>query len=457
MRFSTSVGLLLLCLFVFTGVAMAASGDTLEKENAELHRRVDNLEKELQEIKALLTNEATVASAQKARPQRELSDAELSRIASLVRTGSDGKSPVLSSLDMEVYGYIKLDASYDTSRSSPGNYVKWVDSEATNKNDDEFNMTANQTRLGFKISGPEDDGLKVSGKVEVDFYEANLCENKAGIMMRHAFMKLDWPQERFNIIAGQTWDVFSPLNPGTLNYSVQWYSGNTGYRRPQIRLTKGFALGDDVDVTVAGAVARTIGDSAFMGDDTITESGEDSGKPTFQGRAGFTFPSPLGYKKTTVGVSGHWGEEEFDTSAVGGHSDVESWSVNLDVHQPVNQWLTIKGELFSGANMDAYCAGIGQGINDSGKAIATKGGWVAASLGPWDKWRFNVGLGIEDVEDNDVDAGDRTFNRSLFGNVLYDINKNTQVGFELTQWDTKRKGESDADNVRGQMSLIYKF
>ena len=84
-----------------------------------------------------------------------------------------------------------------------------------------------------------------------------------------------------------------------------------------------------------------------------SESGEDSGKPTFQGRAGFTFPSPLGYKKTTVGVSGHWGEEEFDSAAAtGAHSDVESWSVNLDVQQPVNEWLTIKGELFSGENLD---------------------------------------------------------------------------------------------------------
>ena len=328
MRFRMNVGLFLLCLFVFTGVSVAAQGDTLKKENADLRRRVDNLEKQLQEIKALLTNQASVAGTQQVRPQRDLSDEELSKIASMVRKGSDGKSPVLSSLDMEVYGYIKLDGSYDTSRSTPGNYVKWVDSEAANKDDDEFNMTANQTRLGFKISGPEEDGLKVSGQAEVDFYGANSGENKAGFLMRHAFMKLDWPEERFNIIAGQTWDVVSPLNPGTLSYSVQWWSGNIGYRRPQIRLTKGFTLGEDIDVTVAGALTRTIGDSTFM-NSAITESGEDSGKPTFQGRAGFTFPSPLGYKKTTVGVSGHWGEEEFDTTAVGGHSDVESWSVNL--------------------------------------------------------------------------------------------------------------------------------
>ncbi|MCK4960606.1 MAG: hypothetical protein KAT00_14440, partial [Planctomycetes bacterium] len=261
MRFRMNVGLFLLCVFVLTGVAMAASGDTLKKENADLRRRVDNLEKELQEIKALLTNKGTVASTRRSRPQRKLSDAELKRIAAMVQKDSDGKSTTASGLDVDVYGFIKLDGSYDTSRTSPGNYVKWVESEATNKGDDEFNMTANQTRLGLKISGPEEDGLKASGQVEVDFYGNGSGENKAGFLMRHAFIKLDWPEERFNIIAGQTWDVMSPLNPSTLNYSVQWWSGNIGYRRPQVRLTKGFTLGNDIDVTVAGAVARTIGDS----------------------------------------------------------------------------------------------------------------------------------------------------------------------------------------------------
>ena len=43
----------------------------------------------------------------------------------------------------------------------------------------------------------------------------------------------------FTILGGQTWDVISPLNPRSLNYSVYWWAGNIGYRRPQVRLTKG--------------------------------------------------------------------------------------------------------------------------------------------------------------------------------------------------------------------------
>ena len=64
------------------------------------------------------------------------------------------KNGLWSSLDIQFYGYIKADASYDDSRTTPGNFIVWVNSETTNKNDDEFNLTANQTRMGFNITGP---------------------------------------------------------------------------------------------------------------------------------------------------------------------------------------------------------------------------------------------------------------------------------------------------------------
>jgi hypothetical protein len=352
-------------------------------------------------------------------------------------------------LDVEIYGYLKLDAAYDTSRTTPGNYTVWVDSEASNKNDNEFNMTANQTRLGFRVKGPDDGVLRTSGRAEIDFYGSGAGENKAKIQMRHAYLKLDWPKEDFSIIAGQTSDLISPLVPGTLNYTVLWDAGNIGYRRPQLRFTKGFALNNGVNMETAFALARTIGDS-FQ-----DESGEDSGFPSLQGRVGLTFPL-FSYKPTTVGASAHWGEETYDTA------DVDTWSINFDLFQPINEWLSIKGEVFTGENLDTYFGGIGQGVNQTTYGeISSKGGWVAASLGPWDKWRFNLGIGVDDVDAGDIDASlstqNRTLNRSIFGNAIYSINKNTDVGFELSQWHTERKGQRDADNLRAQMSFIYKF
>ena len=390
----------------------------------------------------------------RAAPPPQLSEADMQKIAALVGKESANKKPLWSQLDIQLYGYVKADASYDTSRTTTGNYIVYVDSEATNRNDNEFNLTANQTRFGVKINGPGESKVKTSGLVEFDFYGGG-AENKPQPVMRHAYLRMEWPEAKFDILAGQTSDTMSPLVPETLNYTVLWDAGNIGYRRPQIRLTKGFGLRNDTSLKLEGAVARTIGRTSPA--PLTSESGEDAGFPTLQGRVSTTFPF-VGKKTATVGFSGHWGREEYDTAVDGTHQDFDSWSINLDVSAPVNDWLTVKGELFNGENLGTYFGGIGQGVNTTAmNEIGSKGGWVAATLGPWGKSRFNVGYGIDDVDSSDVTNGSRALNRCMFGNVIYSVNKNTEVGLELSQWQTDYKGSSDADDLRAQTSFIYKF
>ncbi|MHC4154853.1 MAG: DcaP family trimeric outer membrane transporter [Planctomycetota bacterium] len=433
------------------GVCHADSRDELSKENAELRKRVEKMEKELAELKAIVMKQAGTSETE----TKAVESQESEKAAKQTKTDVVEKKPVWSNLDVQLYGYIKLDAAYDSSRTNTGNFARWVESETTNKNDDQFNMTANQTRLGLKIAGPADGEIKTSGLVEIDFYGSG-AENKAEPMMRHAYLNILWPEDRFSILAGQTWDVISPLNPSTLNYSVQWWAGNIGYRRPQIRLTKTYAVNEETELKLEGALARTIG----ISDTFTTDSGEDAGYPGAQGRVGITFPW-FGYKPTTFGVSGHVAREEYDTSASGDSKHFDSWSANLDLTQPINDWLTIKAELFTGENLSAYLGGIGQGVNvDTFTEIASKGGWVAAALGPWDNWQFYLGVSAEDVDDGDLRgmSGDRRkHNRSIFGNLLYSLNKSTQIGFELSEWHTDYQDQDDGDSVRAQTSFIYKF
>ncbi|HUT30452.1 MAG TPA: hypothetical protein VMX13_11730 [Sedimentisphaerales bacterium] len=433
------------------GVSHADSQDELSKQNAELRKRVDKMEKELADLKATLMQQAKTSETE----AKAVESQKPEKAAAGMKIDAAEKKPVWSNLDIQLYGYIKLDAAYDTSRVDTGDYARWVESESDNEDDDQFNMTARETRLGALISGPEDDELKTSGRVEIDFYEGG-AENKPRVMMRHAYLNILWPEDRFSILAGQTADVISPLYPSTINYTVGWWAGNIGYRRPQIRLTKDLALSQDVDLKLEGALARTIG----ISDTFTTDSGADAGYPGLQGRAAITFPW-FGYKPTTLGVSGHVAREEYDTSASGDSKHFDSWSANLDVTQPINEWLTIKGEMFTGENLSAYLGGIGQGVNiDTFKEIGSNGGWIAAALGPWDKWQFNVGLSAEDVDGDDLRgmSGDkRTYNRSIFGNMLYSLNNSTQIGFELSQWRTDYQGQDDGDSVRAQGALIYRF
>jgi len=427
------VYLLGVVLVVLTGISRAESSSNLAMENADLQKRLEKLDKELEELKKSVMQQTTM-------------EAERSQ------------KGVWSNLDIQLYGYLKLDAAYDSSRINNGNYAKWVERENTNSNDDQFNMTANETRLGMLINGPDNNGVKTSGRAEVDFYEGG-AENKARLMMRHVYLKLDWPEERFSILAGQTSDVISPLVPSTVNYSACWWVGNIGYRRPQIRFTKELTRIENVDWKFEGAFARTIGRTDAVAG---TDSGEDAGFPSVQGRVSVTLPL-YGPKRSTIGLSGHRGNEEYDINSSGQNKDFTSWSVNADLTQPIRSWLTIKAEAFTGENLDAYLGGIGQGvITDTTKPnyyeeIRSSGGWIAASLGPWDRMRFNTGISMDEVDRGNVNTGDRTVNRSLFGNMIYAVNKQTDVGFELSHWRTEYKGSGDAESVRVQLALIYKF
>ena len=78
------------------------------------------------------------------------------------------------------------------------------------------------------------------------------------------------------------------------------------------------------------------------------------------GRIGATFPW-FGPQPTTIGLSGHIGQEQYDIDATGRNVDFDSHSVNLDVTQPICSWMTLKAELFSGENLSSYLGGIGQG------------------------------------------------------------------------------------------------
>ena len=441
-------------LTVVASFAWADEDDSvreLKNENAQLRRRVEILEVELQQLRdavgqlAARQNSAPPAGrAQSAKP-------EVDGLAERAGLTLSAEHPTVSVPAAELYGFIKLDAAYDTSRASTGNFVRWVESEESNKNDDLFNMTANETRLGLRLSGADFGRATTKGLVEVDFYGSAPAENKAELMMRHAYLELDWPEKRLSLLAGQTWDVIAPLNPRTLNYPVMWWAGNIGYRRPQIRLTKMFTPIRPVDLKLEAALARTIGhDSAFDPGD----SGEDAGVPSVQARASLSSPT-FG----TIGLSGHWAKEELDTDASGSHEDFRSWSTCLDLTQPLTRWLTLKGEAFVGENLDAYLGGIGQGVNAAAKKeIKSCGGWLAAALSPAKVWDLNLGASLENVADGDLSEPDaRTYNRAFFLNIIRALGESASFGLELSHWRTEYKGQEDGDNFRAQSSLIYRF
>lgn len=374
-------------------------------------------------------------------------------LSTLLLQGSFVQAEEPTKPTVEPYGFVKLDAAYDSARTDVGDYARWVISEDANDSDSQTNITANETRFGLNLKGPDVDNIKTTGKIEGDFYGGG-AENKSNPMLRHAYLQVNWPECGFTLLAGQTSDLVSPLWENTVNYTVGWWVGNLGYRRPQIRATKDLPVSDISKFTVALAAARQIGDA---GEFTPGDSGEDSAVPMMQGRVGFSTPL-VGDKKLDLGVSGHWGREEFDTDATGTNDDYDTWSVDADMTVPIVSALTLKGEFFVGKNLKALLGGIGQGVNMTTKEeIESIGGWAAFNLQATDKLAFNLGGGLDDPKDGDLNDNDRTQNFDIFGNGYYKITPAVSVALELTYWQTKYKALEKGDSLRTQLAFIYYF
>lgn len=374
--------------------------------------------------------------------------------------GEDEKQAVWSTVELQVYGYIKLDAAYDTGQAVPGNYVKWIDLDPLNPDDSQFSMTANETRIGLRLKGPDDEDKKLEtvGRVEIDFYGGG-AENKPYPMLRHAYVDLHWRQSNWRFLAGQTSDVISPLVPKTLDYPVAWWAGNIGYRRPQLRLTKTLALKESSSVVISGALTRDIGStsSTFTG----VDSGSDAGVPGVQARIGWQ----LGGRDAgpvSFGMSGHWAREDFHLNGEGDHLLFDSWSGNFDLCLPLTAKVTVKAEVYTGVNLAQYLGGVGQGVNlDSNQEIGDTGGWVSLDLGPYHRLTHHVGFTASDPDDDHLELGDRSFNSSLFWNGFYELNKHLQFALELSYWNTEYVATEidpdSADDFRGQFAVIYHF
>lgn len=348
------------------------------------------------------------------------------------------------------YGYIKLDASLDSAMTDKGDFAFIVMPYEEGEEDDEFNMTANQTRLGVKFDGPDGDNVEVSGRFEMGFYGGG-AENKANPMLRHAYM--EFKTDVVDVLAGQTSDLISPLVPTTLNYIVLWKSGNIGYRRPQIRLSKNIKVSDGTKLSIAGSANRNMGQDG---------NGEDMGVPSFQGRLAVA-TTLIGDSPAVIGVSGVWGQEESDEF----ETEFDRTGLAVDVSLPLGDMVALKGEYFTGKNLAVHLGGIGQGISEVELAetrdieaceIDASGWWAQLTVKPVENWQFNVGAGTDDPELPEGDtANDLEKNTTYYGNVLWTVAPSAVIGAEYAKIETEYVDGETYENSRMQLSFMYKF
>ncbi|MFZ5979051.1 MAG: hypothetical protein ACOYVF_00320, partial [Candidatus Zixiibacteriota bacterium] len=299
------------------------------------------------------------------------------------------------SYDLNWYGSFKLDGSFDQNLTSHGNFVMWVNQKSYDADDQQFNMTANQTRFGVQLNNKQNDNVSVTGQLEFDLYasvtNATIAENKAMLQLRHAYFSVN--ANNWQLIAGQTWDLLSPLNPATLNYPVLWGCGNIGYRRPQITLKYNLRPSENTSMSMAGGFFRTIGSdltpsfSLATGEtNDAADDGTDAAIPSFQGQLDVNHKFESG-ASLRFGVSGLWGQMKSETS-LGNSETYESWAVNGHLMMNLSKRLGLSGEAYTGSNLGGYMGGI---INSSTiDGVNSTGGWGALWFKPVNKVKLSA-------------------------------------------------------------------
>ena len=364
-----------------------------------------------------------------------------------------------------LYGFPRLDMIYTDSRLVPNNqFPFWVMSEdptiQPDDDDEELDIHPRLTRLGVEVERDEIPmwtSAKLSGKIELDFQNGG-SESREAVRMRHAFIKVV-DESGLHFLAGQTWDLVSPLFPGVNADGMQWNAGNTGDRRPQFRAGYTGRIDENATWDITAAIARrgAINNRDLDGDGTA--DGIDSGKPMISGRAGV---AKLFHGLLDAGVWGMVAWEDTDLG-VAGETDFGSNLIGLDLQINITPELAVRGEFWSGENLDDVRGGIGQGINaTTGEEIAAQGGWaeVKVALTPW--YTPVLGFTIDTPDDGDLDptiaGGARENNRAIYFSNHFNLGGGLLIGLEVINWETEYAGGlDDGDANRFNFWFIYKF
>ena len=181
-----------------------------------------------------------------------------------------GPQPVKGKWSPVMYGFVEFDSIHDSTESfndlqgngAIANPAGYTGSHARTQ------FGARNSRIGFKLTAPESNGIKTSGILEMDFLgnqPSNPAPSGAAVSeggfitsptfrIRHFAVKLENPY--VDVLLGQYWQLFgwqSYFHPNTVE--IQGVPGQVYSRAPQARLSHTFKS-DAVNVELAVAASR---------------------------------------------------------------------------------------------------------------------------------------------------------------------------------------------------------
>ncbi len=384
-----------------------------------------------------------------------------------------------------LYGFARADMDVDSRKMFAGPHLPfWVlspdDPRAQDRDDGDFTLHPRLTRLGLDTEAPPVallNDARLSGKLEVDFFNmlpdrnSGTSNSRQFLRIRQAYVALDW--QHVHVLAGQTWDLISPLYPAANFDVVMWNAGNTGDRRPQFRVVwdPWFNKGRIIASVAAGSPSAV--DSQDLDADQVVDV-EESRRPTLQARVALNQPSWIEGQTWELGVWGHDAAYRIDqAAAIAGQREFGSHAFGIDLRLPVGRRLLVQGEGWRGKTLADIRGGVGQNVNViTGQEIHAQGGWAEALYAFTDWYTLGVGFTIDDPEDSEVTpfvvrAGEtqnaalirtgRTLNRSYYVVNRFPLGSGLLLGIDWMLFHTTFRGIAPGSNNRWNAWIQHNF
>jgi hypothetical protein len=369
-----------------------------------------------------------------------------------------GQSPQSSTSEdskIKVFGAVKLDVYWNETRpqapSVPFFLVPKFVGGFTNHT---LDINARQSLLGVLFTGPKIGNFRSGGRISAVFFDASVLADQNGFLLQQSYGELFDAHWRF--AAGLQFDVFAPGLPTVLPFSYLGGSGSPGTCiRGQIRVEHFGDVASESQWTLQGALSQPL--NTAVTPDIILD--EDTGLPNVEGRIAFGSgkPAPIGMlteRPLEVSASGLAGQLRRTAPPTDPPRRVVSdvWGAAVDFRVNFAGRYGFKGEAYTGQALGNYNGAILQSLDAvTWKAIRSTGGWAEGFFYLTPMLHSHVGYGFDDPKDEDMTAipnslFGRTYNSTLYGNLLWNLDKTFRIAFEATHRKTEYKEPTNLPN-----------
>lgn len=313
------------------------------------------------------------------------------------------------------------------------------------------------TKVGALLRGPDLVGLQTGGAVVAYLFGEDFLADVAGINLIGGYVELK--NDRWRFLFGRAGDVVNPRRPGTVDFNSGRNAGNIGFTRGQFRAESYFHPSQDTQVSAQFALCNPIATGYDKG---LVSLIEDNGWPLLQGRivlgAGREVEK-YGFvtRRFEIGMSGLLGQ--LRRADFGDTTLIDVWAYGVDAKADLTECCGLQAEFFSGQGLGNLNGGILQIINPvTLQEVRTIGGWTDFYINWTERLHSSFGFGIDNPLDSTVGPGFPTQNAFVFANLIWDMSRFAEVGFEIAKWDTDyAPAPGLGDNAPGDNeAMIYR-